>query len=125
MVQAKLDCGYDDYLKGRISGDFWARRSVEWESELGAVDAELNRASQPTPPYTVTAARISELAKKAYRRCIPGRIWRNGEIHLIRCYRTARSIEELFVRLMLSRLTSWHEVEKLGIGGEGVRRTVS
>src|SRR4029450_12829076 len=45
-------------------------------------------------------------------------------IHLIRCYRTARSIEELFVRLMLSRLTSWHEVEKLGIGGEAGIRTL-
>ena len=45
-------------------------------------------------------------------------------IHLIRCYRTARSIEELFVRLMLSRLSSWHEVEKLGIGGEAGIRTL-
>ena len=45
-------------------------------------------------------------------------------IHLIRCYRTARSTEELFVRLMLSRLSSWHEVEKLGIGGEAGIRTL-
>jgi site-specific DNA recombinase len=66
IVQGKLDRGYDDYLEGRISGEFWSRKSAEWESDLAAVDAELSRVSQPTPAYAVTAARILELAKTAH-----------------------------------------------------------
>lgn len=66
LVRGKLDRGYDDYTEGRISGEFWSRKSAEWETELAAVEAELSRLSQPTPAYTVTAARILELAKTAY-----------------------------------------------------------
>ena len=46
-VQAKLDRGYEDYLEGRISDAFWARKSGEWEVELATIEAELSRASRP------------------------------------------------------------------------------
>ena len=42
-LRAKLDRGYDDYLEGRISDDFWTRNSQEWESELATSSAELSR----------------------------------------------------------------------------------
>jgi hypothetical protein len=29
-VLAKLDRGYDDYVSGRISEEFWTRRSEQW-----------------------------------------------------------------------------------------------
>ena len=29
----KLDRGYDDYVSGRISEDFWTRNSEQWEDE--------------------------------------------------------------------------------------------
>jgi hypothetical protein len=68
--QAKLDRAYDDYLEGRLSEGLWMRKSGEWEVELATVDAEIARASRPTPAYAVTADRILELAKTAHSRYI-------------------------------------------------------
>jgi site-specific DNA recombinase len=39
-VLAKLDRGYDDFVDGRISADFWARKAEEWEAEVSAIDAD-------------------------------------------------------------------------------------
>ena len=36
-ITAKLDRGYEDYVSGRISDEFWTRKSQEWETELQAV----------------------------------------------------------------------------------------
>jgi hypothetical protein len=33
-VLSKLDRGYDDFLSGRISEEFWSRKSAQWEEEL-------------------------------------------------------------------------------------------
>ncbi len=65
-VQAKLDRDYDDYLDGRISDDFWRRKSGEWEGDMRAIDAALARLERPTPTFSVTAERILELAKTAH-----------------------------------------------------------
>src|SRR5262249_34140674 len=65
-VQAKLDRGYEDYLEGRISSGFWTRKSVEWESELAAIDGELARIDAAAPAMAATGARILELAKTAH-----------------------------------------------------------
>jgi uncharacterized protein YmfQ (DUF2313 family) len=64
-VMAKLDRGYDDFVSGKISEEFWTRRSQEWEAEVQAVDSERARLMQPRPCATATAARILELAKQA------------------------------------------------------------
>ncbi len=64
-VVSKLDRGYDDFVSGRISEEFWTRKSKEWESELAIVDADRPRLEQPRPLATVTAVKILELAKKA------------------------------------------------------------
>ena len=42
-VATKLDRGYDDYVSGKISEEFWSRKSAEWEAELQAIDAEAGR----------------------------------------------------------------------------------
>jgi Recombinase/Recombinase zinc beta ribbon domain len=50
-IVSKIDRGYEDYVSGRISEAFWARKSAEWESNLQAVDAErarLDRSQAPT-----------------------------------------------------------------------------
>jgi len=33
-LSAPIDCGYDDYLEGRISDGVWTRKSAECETEL-------------------------------------------------------------------------------------------
>ena len=65
-IQTKLDRGYEDYLEERISDTLWARKSQEWESELGTIDVEAGRLSHPTPAYRVTGEKTLELAKRAY-----------------------------------------------------------
>jgi hypothetical protein len=64
-VTAKLDRGYDDYVSGRISEEFWTRRSQEWETELQGVDGERARCAQPRRCLTATGLQILELAKQA------------------------------------------------------------
>jgi hypothetical protein len=48
-VVSKLDRGYDDFVSGRISEEFWTRKSKDWESELAIVDADRPRLEQPRP----------------------------------------------------------------------------
>ena len=62
---AKLDRGYEDFLEGRITEDFWTRKSEQWEEERRTVEAEIARLADQDRPVTVTAARILELAKHA------------------------------------------------------------
>jgi hypothetical protein len=64
-VVSKLDRGYDDFVSGRISEEFWNRKSQEWEAELATVDTGRPALEQPRPLATVTAAKILELAKRA------------------------------------------------------------
>jgi site-specific DNA recombinase len=64
-VQAKLDRSYDDHLEGRITEEFWSRKSAEWNTELTVLAAEINRLEAPIASPAVTAERILELAKRA------------------------------------------------------------
>ena len=64
-IQARLDRGYEDYLEGRISDAFWARKSGAWESELATVEAELRRESQPVRVDQLKGEKTLELAKQA------------------------------------------------------------
>jgi len=54
-VVAKLDRGYDDYVTGKISEQFWERRSDEWEAELQAIDDERASVDGLREPITATA----------------------------------------------------------------------
>jgi len=64
-VLSKLDRGYDDFLAGRISEEFWKRKSQEWEAEASAINDERARFEQARPLVTVTAQKILELANQA------------------------------------------------------------
>ena len=64
-VTVKLDRGYEDYVSGRISDEFWARQSQAWEAELQVVRAERHRVTQPRHGRTATALQILELAQQA------------------------------------------------------------
>jgi hypothetical protein len=56
---------YEDYLEGRITEDFWTRKSEEWEAERRTLEAELARLAQPNGRIAITAEKILELAKRA------------------------------------------------------------
>ena len=62
---SKLDRGYDDYLEGRISEDFWTRRSAHWEDERRALETTIARLDRPSAPLALTGLKILELAKQA------------------------------------------------------------
>jgi hypothetical protein len=64
-VLAKLDRGYDDYVSGKISDEFWTRRSEQWEEERRTVEGDLTRLEQADGRLAVAGERILELAKKA------------------------------------------------------------
>ena len=87
-VVSKQDRGYDDFVSGRISDEFWTRKSQEWEAELSTFDAERTRLQQPRPPATATAQKILELAKQAeflYRSQVPAEQRRLLETVLSNC----------------------------------------
>ena len=63
---AKLDRGYDDYVGGTISEEFWTRKSQEWEADRRTVEAELARLEHTDGTrLAVTGEKILELAKQA------------------------------------------------------------
>ena len=64
-IVSKLDRGYEDYVTGKISDEFWTRKSQEWETELQTVDVERRRGEQPPAAMMATAQNILELAKQA------------------------------------------------------------
>jgi site-specific DNA recombinase len=65
-LEAKLDRAYEDYLEGRISDDFWSRKSSEWHAQATTLRIELEKLTEPAPRFDVTADRILELAKTAH-----------------------------------------------------------
>jgi site-specific DNA recombinase len=66
-VQQKIDLAYDDRLSGRISDDFWTRKSSDWERELDGVRADLAQHEGASQQYSETGSRILELAKTAHK----------------------------------------------------------
>jgi len=65
IVIAKQDRAYEDFVEGKITNDFWSRKSQQWEEELRTIDAERLRLDGPHAPLAVNAEKILELAKKA------------------------------------------------------------
>jgi hypothetical protein len=121
-VQAKLDRSYDDHLEGRITEEFWSRKSAEWNTELTTLAAEIGRLEAPIASPAVTAERILELAKRAV--FLYEKQDRAEQRKLLEsCYRTARSIAELSVRLTLRRSICLRKGTKLKIGWEAGIRT--
>ena len=73
-IVGKQDRAYEDFTDGRISQEFWTRKSEQWEIELQVIDGDRGRLDAPRAPLAVTAGKILELAKQAedlYRSQIP------------------------------------------------------
>src|SRR5262245_21153633 len=64
-VVAKQDRAYEDLVEGKITDEFWTRRSRQREEELRTIDAERARLDGPHEAMAVTAEKILELAKRA------------------------------------------------------------
>ena len=65
-LRHRLDQAYLDKLDGKITEEFWNRKSAEWMSEEQQVSLALQRLEQPKPERMLDAMRTLELANKAY-----------------------------------------------------------
>ena len=66
-VRQRLDKAYLDKLDGKITEEFWSRKSAEWLSdEEQHVLSALQSLQQATPERMLDATRALELANKAY-----------------------------------------------------------
>jgi len=124
-VQAKLDRAYEDRLAGKISDELWLRKSAEWEAELESTRRETAKHERASHDYGVTGSKILELAKTAYslfKQQDPAE-----QAKLLRIlHRTARSTVELFIPPTVSRLISWSEGTKVGMGwATGIRTPIT
>ena len=66
QVHHRMDQAYQDKLDGKISEEFWNRKSAEWEAEENQVRASLQALQTASPERLLDAVRILELANKAY-----------------------------------------------------------
>ena len=65
-VRQRLDKAYLDKLDGKITEEFWSRKSAEWTSEEQQVLSALQGLEQAKPERMLDAMRTLELANKAY-----------------------------------------------------------
>ena len=65
-LRHRLDQAYLDKLDGKITEDFWTRKSAEWMSEEQQVLQALQGLEQAKPEKMLDAMRTLELANKAY-----------------------------------------------------------
>ena len=65
-VRQRLDKAYLDKLDGKVTEEFWNRKSAEWLSEEQHVLSALHSLEQATPERMLDAIRTLELANKAY-----------------------------------------------------------
>jgi site-specific DNA recombinase len=66
QVHRRMDQAYQDKLDGKISEEFWDRKSAEWQAEESDIRASLLELAQARPQRMLDASRILELANKAY-----------------------------------------------------------
>ena len=57
---------YEDKLDGSISTEMWDRKSQEWQNDLLAIQAEIERHRKANVDYYTDGLRILELAQRAY-----------------------------------------------------------
>jgi site-specific DNA recombinase len=66
QVQRRMDRAYQDKLDGKISEEFWMRKSGEWQEEEIQIRASMHACNTDRPERLLDGARILELANKAY-----------------------------------------------------------
>ena len=65
-VRQRMDQAYTDKLDSKIPEDFWTRRSQEWQREEQQILWAIRGLKDMEPDRALNAARILELANKAY-----------------------------------------------------------
>ncbi len=66
LTLRRMDQAYQDKLDGKISEEFWNRKSTEWQTEENEIRASLQALQTAKPERLLDAARTLELANKAY-----------------------------------------------------------
>jgi site-specific DNA recombinase len=66
QLHRRMDQAYQDKLDGKISEEFWARKSSGWQVEEQQVLGSIQSLQVARPERLLDAARILELANKAY-----------------------------------------------------------
>jgi site-specific DNA recombinase len=65
-VRSRLDQSYLDKLDGKITEEFWTRKSDEWRAEEQRICAEMLALEQTKPERMLDGVRILELAHEAH-----------------------------------------------------------
>ena len=63
---SRMDRAYDDKLSGKISGEFWQRKSATWEDELIDIRLKVKAHESANLNYFQIGSEILELASSAY-----------------------------------------------------------
>ncbi len=64
-IEAKIDAAYDDKLNGRISEEYWTRRTNDWQTELAELKADIASLEDRKFRSFETLESILSLARKA------------------------------------------------------------
>ncbi len=65
-IRRRIDQVYMDKLDGKVSEDFWLRKTQEWQAEEQQVLFAIQGLNGASPDRVLSAQRILELANKAY-----------------------------------------------------------
>ncbi|HET9183302.1 MAG TPA: recombinase family protein [Candidatus Angelobacter sp.] len=65
-IRKRMDQMYIDKLDGKVSEEFWQRKTAEWQLEEQQVMMAIQGLEQASPDVLLNAKRILELANKAY-----------------------------------------------------------
>ncbi|MGC2018741.1 MAG: zinc ribbon domain-containing protein [Candidatus Acidiferrales bacterium] len=65
-VRNRLDQAYLDKLDGKITEEFWSRKSADWRVEENQIHMAIRGLADTKPERMLDAVRILELANKAY-----------------------------------------------------------
>ena len=65
-LQQKLDRAYDDKLEGKITEEFWAKKSEQWGEEQSRILSKIKWHQGANKGYFDEGIKILELANRAY-----------------------------------------------------------
>jgi site-specific DNA recombinase len=66
QIGRRMDLAYQDRLDGKITEEFWVKKSTEWQQEEMQIRESLKSFEKVQPEQYLNASRILELANKAY-----------------------------------------------------------
>jgi site-specific DNA recombinase len=65
-VRKRIDQAYTDKLDGKITEDFWSRKTAEWQGEEQQIQMAIHGLQGEKPDHLPNAKKTLELANKAY-----------------------------------------------------------